>query len=66
MTLPYIPIILIQIVEEAGSDGLEVFVNFLHNKYGELPDLDIITLIVHFFIETLEHLRVRGLLIFPL
>ena len=30
------------------GDGLEVFVDFIHNKYGELPDLDMITLIVSF------------------
>lgn len=48
MTVPYITSLLTQSVEEAGRDGLEVFVDFLHNKYGELPDLDITTLIVPF------------------
>ena len=46
MTGPYICNLLMQSVEEAGREGLEVFVDFLHNKYSELPGLDVTTLIV--------------------
>ena len=48
MTLPYITPLLMQSVQDVGRDGLEVFVDFIHNKYGELPGLDITTLIVPF------------------
>ena len=40
-----------QSMKEAEMDGLKMFVDFLLNKYGELPDLDITTLIVHFSCE---------------
>ena len=46
MTVPYISTLLMQSLEEADGDGLEVFVDFLHNKYSELPELDVTTLIV--------------------
>ena len=48
MMVPYIPTFLMQSVEEARRDSIEVFVDFIHNKYGELPDLDITTLVVPF------------------
>ena len=35
-------------MEEAWRDCVEVFIDFIHDKYGELPDLDIITLVVPF------------------
>lgn len=35
MTVPYIFILFIQSVEEAGNDDVEVFVDFFHNKYSE-------------------------------
>jgi hypothetical protein len=35
-------------IKHAGRDGLEVFVDFIHNKYGEVLDLDITTLILLF------------------
>ena len=38
--------LLMQSVEDARRNGLEVFVNFLHNRYSELPELDVTTLIV--------------------
>ena len=34
MTVPYIFILFIQSVEEAWNDGLELFVDFFHNKYN--------------------------------
>lgn len=46
MTMPYISTLLTQSVEEKGRDGLEIFVDFVHNKYGKLLGLDIITRIV--------------------
>ena len=48
MTVPYIPTLLMQSVEEARRDSVEVFVDFIHNMYGELPDLDITTIMVPF------------------
>lgn len=46
MAVPYIPTLLTQMVEEQRRDSLEVFIDCVHNKYGELPDLDITTFIV--------------------
>ena len=46
MTVPYISTLLIQSVEETERDNLEAFVDFLHNKYSELLDLDVTILIV--------------------
>ena len=48
MTVPYIATLLTQSVLEEGRETLEVFVDFVHNKYSELPSLDITTLIVPF------------------
>ena len=46
MTVSYISTLLMQSLEEAEGDGLEVFVDFLHNKYSKSPELDVTTLIV--------------------
>lgn len=65
--MTYISILLTQIIEEAWRDGLEVFVDFVHNKYGELPNLDITILIVTLPSGyTLEYLCVRGSRLLPL
>ena len=48
MTISYISILLTQIVENKRNNGLKIFINFMHNKYGELPNLDITTFMVSF------------------
>ena len=50
-----------QIVEEAGRDGSKIFVNFVHNKYDELLDLDITILIIFFLRKVLKRLYVKRL-----
>lgn len=48
MILPYTLTILTHMVKETGRDGLHEFIYFIHNKYGEVLDLDNTTLIVNF------------------
>ena len=43
---PYIGPLLLAHIQEQGNDALEVYVNFIHDKYGALPSQDIKTLIV--------------------
>ena len=45
---PYLTPLLRTHLEEEGRDSLEVYIGFLHDKYGALPELDITTLIVPF------------------
>lgn len=48
MTVFYTPTLLMQSVKETWRDSVDVFVDFIHNKYGELPNLDITIFIIYF------------------
>ena len=48
-----------QSVKEAGKSGLEVIIDFIHNKYGKLLDLNITTLIFFFFFSFRKHWNIH-------